>query len=670
MPSPLLCFAVRRLRAAAILGCTTVAVLIALGLTTHAASDAAAHSPPLGFEKDARPILADACFACHNEKKHKGHVDFTAFKDEKSVLRQRKVWRKAIEQIEAMEMPPEDEKQLSPEQKATLLAWMKQAANYVDCDRPAGIDPGPAPVRRLDRAEYNNTIRDLLGIDFDAGDAVGMPDEMSGSSYANLANGLILPPTLMDKYFASAEKVLDIVIGPADGGSPPQLEDKQKKQAKKAFDALFIARPGADSPPREAARKVLERFARRAYRRPLREGEADRLLTLFDLSQADGEKFELSVRLACKAVLVSPHFLMRVEQERPSTNGKAATGLDDYELATRLSYFLWSSMPDEPLFELAGEHKLSDPSALEQQVRRMIADPKAKALTDQFGIQWLQTRKVMTARPSTEFFPTFTNDLRQAMFDESYTFFDKLREEDRSVLDLLNADYTYVNEELARHYGIPDVKGKELRKVSLKPEYHRGGLLGMGSMLSLTSHTFRTSPTLRGKYGLEVIFGTPPPPPPPNAGGMFNNEKRGEAKSFRELMAMHASQPACASCHKRIDPLGYGLENFDAVGRWRNDAGGRPLDNDGILPSGEKFVGPMELREVVLKHQDEFVHNLAEQMLTYALGRDLEYYDECAVRDVTQCLQQNGYRFSSLVLGIVKSHPFQHRRASNAMLDD
>jgi hypothetical protein len=645
-------------------------VFAARGFAAEAPADGTAKARAMAYDTVARPILADACFGCHNEKKHKGHIDFTAFKDEKSVLKQRKVWRKAIDQVEAMEMPPEDEKQLSPEQKSALLAWMKQAANYVDCDRPGGIDPGPAPVRRLDRAEYNNTIRDLLGIDFDAGDAVGMPDEMSGSTFANLANGLILPPTLMDKYFASAEKVLDIVIGPPDGGSPPQLEGKQKKQAKQAFDALLFVKPGAGTPPRDAARKILERFAFRAYRRPLREGEVDRLLTLFDLSQANGDKFELSVRLAFKAVLVSPHFLMRVEQDRPSQGGKSAMDIDDYELASRLSYFLWSSMPDAALFELAGQHKLSDPSILEQQVRRMLADPKAKALTDQFGMQWLQARKVMSARPSTEFFPTFTNELRQAMFDESYTFFDKLREEDHSVLDLLNADYTYVNEELAKHYGIPDVKGKEIRKVSLKPEYHRGGLLGMGSVLSLTSHTFRTSPTLRGKYVLEVVFGTPPPPPPPNAGGMFKNEKRGEAKSFREQMAMHASQPACASCHKRIDPLGYGLENFDAVGRWRSDAGGHPLDNDGILPSGEKFAGPMELKQVVLKHQDEFVHNLAEQMLTYSLGRDLEYYDECAVRDITKGMEQNGYRFSSLIINVAKSHPFQHRRASNAVLDE
>ncbi|HWE93023.1 MAG TPA: DUF1587 domain-containing protein, partial [Tepidisphaeraceae bacterium] len=232
-------------RAFTLLVSSAVGALAAPGFAGEAHADGAAKAGAMGYDTVARPILADACFSCHNEKKHKGHIDFTAFKDEKSVLKQRKIWRKAIDQVEAMEMPPEDEKQLSPEQKSALLAWMKQAANYVDCERPGGIDPGPAPVRRLDRAEYNNTIRDLMGIDFDAGDAVGMPDEMSGTSFANLANGLILPPTLMDKYFASAEKVLDVVIGPADGGSPPQLDGKQKKQAKTAFDVLFFVKPGA-----------------------------------------------------------------------------------------------------------------------------------------------------------------------------------------------------------------------------------------------------------------------------------------------------------------------------------------------------------------------------------------------------------------------------------------
>jgi hypothetical protein len=321
---------------------------------------------------------------------------------------------------------------------------------------------------------------------------------------------------------------------------------------------------------------------------------------------------------------------------------------------------------------LADAGKLSDPAVLEQQVRRMLAEPRGRALTDNFAAQWLQLRKLATARPSTEFFPTFTPQLRQAMYDETATFFDHLRTDDRSLLDLLDADYAFLNADLARHYGIGGVEGDALRKVALKPDARRGGLLGMGSVLSLTSHTSRTSPTLRGKWILEVIFGTPPPPPPPDAGMLKEDHEKGEEpKSFREQMAQHAANPTCASCHKRIDPLGYGLENFDAIGAWRDTAGGgRPLDNTGQLPTGEKFTGAGELKKLVLARRDDFVHNATEQLLTYALGRDLQYYDECPVREVKSALERDSYRFSTLVVGIVKSFPFQHRKNTDAVSEE
>jgi hypothetical protein len=270
--------------------------------------------------------------------------------------------------------------------------------------------------------------------------------------------------------------------------------------------------------------------------------------------------------------------------------------------------------------------------------------------------------KLANARPATEFFPAFTAKLRRAMYDETATYFDRLRVEDRSVLELLDSDYTYVNGELARHYGIPGVEGDQLRRVELKPEYHRGGLLGMGSMLALTSHTSRTSPTLRGKYVLEVLLGTPPPPPPPNAAAMLKEERGKEPKSFRELLAQHAGSPSCSGCHQKLDPLGFALENYNAVGAWRESTPEKPLDTSGKLPTGEKLDGAAELKQLLLQRKEQYLRNLTGQLLSYALGRELQDSDEWTIRQVAAGAEKDGYRLSSLISGIVKSVPFQYRR--------
>lgn len=613
--------------------------------TRVVSAGAAAPAGPT-FQKDIRPLLEQHCLKCHGAGKPRGGVNLTGFTDVPSVQRQRKLWRKVVEQIDAREMPPEGRPPLPDAQREALSRWIKQTLEDLPNVDVARRDAGPALIRRLNRSEYNRTLRDLFGINFDAAGAVGMPGDAVGEAFDNLASALNIAPALLEKYFAAADKVLD-----------------RLGQDRKAHDALFFVKPGKDVSKREAARRILARFARRAYRRPVAEREVERLVKLFDKADTRGERFEDALRYPIRAVLVSPYFLFRIEEDRAAEGSARGSRVGDHELAVRLSYFLWSSMPDEELMRLADESKLADATVLEQQVRRMLKDAKARALTEDFAAQWLQIRKLPEARPSTEFFPTFTPSLRQAMYDETATFFDKLRTEDRSILQLLDADYTYLNEELAKHYGIDGVKGRQLREVSLQAGDHRGGLLGMGSVLALTSHTSRTSPTLRGKWVLEVIFGTPPDPPPPDAGMLKDEHKPGEeAKTFREQMALHAHRPSCAACHKKIDPLGFALENFDAVGRWRDNVGGRPVDNAAQLLSGEKFAGPQGLKEVVLRRQNEFVRNVAERMLTYALGRELHEYDELAVREVTAALKQEEHRFSALVLGIVRSFPFQHRR--------
>ena len=609
-----------------------LAVFLSLLAATLSAQSAPAPSGDelaAAFPKDIRPLLESHCVKCHGPQKKKGGIDFTRWKDGKAALVERRMWKKALLQVEENEMPPEGEKPLAPEARATLLAWIRGASRYVDCAGPEAKDPGPPLVRRLNRTEYVATVRDLTGVTADVAAEVGMPEEATGTAFDTSANALVLPPALMEKQFAAAELILDR-MKPLKGPSP---------------------------------REIVAAFARRAYRRPLKDDEVDRLMTLYERGTKRGDAPEKALRLPLKAILVSPNFLFRVEREQPGAGPHALAGP---ELATRLSYFLWSTMPDDALLADAEAGRLSDPAVLEAQVRRMLAHPKAKALTQNFAAQWLQLKKLDFARPSTEFFPAFTNKLKQSMRDEATTFLDKLREEDRSVLDLLDSDYAWLNGELAKFYGIPGVDGKDFRRVELKPEYHRGGLVGMGAFLALTSHTSRTSPTLRGKWILESIFGTPPPPPPPDAGTIKEQKKGAEPKTFRELLAMHAVQPSCASCHRRIDPLGFALENYDAIGAWRDAQGGRPVDAAATLLSGEKFDGVDGLKRVLLRSRDAFERNLVEQLLCYALGRDVLDSDECAIREVLAGLAKDGHRYSTLVLGIVKSFPFGHRKNSEA----
>lgn len=621
-------------------------------------------APPAGFSTDIRPLLVTHCLKCHNDEKHEGDVNFARLADDKSAARERKLWRRAAEQIATGAMPPDPEKPLTAAQKEPLLAWLRKATDYVD---RATKDPGPAFVRRLNRAEYDLTIRDLVGIDFDSRSAVGLPDE-EVEGFKNLAIAQTLPPTLLDKYLESADKILDIVFLSVLPNEKVRIDGNKQRQAKQAYDKLVFVKPGNDLSERDAAQQILTKFLRRAYRRPVAEPELERFLKFFDSVAAKGDGFARSLRATLKPVLVSPHFLFRIEESRSSQ--EPFYRITDHELATRLSYFLWSTMPDEELARLADEQKLHEPAVLEQQVRRMLAAPKARALTEQFAVQWLQLDKLANARPSTEFFPNFNDKLRRAMRDESLMFFDKLREEDRSVLELLDADYAYLNQDLAKHYGIAGVTHPELRRVSIKPEDHRGGLLGMGSVLAMTSHTHRTSPTQRGKYILDVIFGTPPPPPPANVGILKEERKAKNAETFREQLARHAGEASCAACHKKMDPLGFALDNYDASGAWRESTPERPLNTSGELPTGEKFTGAAELKRILRNRQDDFVHNLTEQTFSFALGRTILNTDEAAVRDVQVALAAEEYKFGSLVLAVVKSFPFQHRRSLNSTLND
>jgi mono/diheme cytochrome c family protein len=420
---------------------------------------------------------------------------------------------------------------------------------------------------------------------------------------------------------------------------------------------LFVCRPASPADEASCAREILSTLTRRAYRRRSTTADVQQLLPFYEAGRAEGG-FDRGIQYALERVLVSPQFLFRIEREpAPGTIAR----ISDVELASRLSFFLWSSIPDDPLLDAAVRGTLRDPTVLERQVRRMIADPRSEALVTNFAGQWLFLRDVDAKRPDERLFPDFDEGLRLAFKRETELFIDSILREDRSVLDLLTADYTFVNGRLAKHYRIPHVFGAEFRRVSLEDDYRRG-LLGQGSILLLTSYSTRTSPVLRGKYVLANLLGTPPPPPPANVPALATEKQNGQPLSMRDAMVQHRANPTCASCHARMDPIGFALDNFDAVGRWRTvTEAGEPIDPSGELPDGARFEGVVGLRRHLLRRPTLFVSTLTENLLTYALGRTLEYYDGPLVRAITREAAGDEYRFSSLILGIVRSAAFQMR---------
>ena len=423
---------------------------------------------------------------------------------------------------------------------------------------------------------------------------------------------------------------------------------------------IFTCRPGAASAAGPCAREILSTLARRAYRRPVTAADLDVLLPFYEEGRAEGG-FERGVQRALERLLVSPEFLYRIERDPEDAEPGAPYRVGGLALASRLSFFLWSSIPDDELLDRAADGSLGDPAVLEEQVRRMLADPRSRALVDNFAEQWLYLRDVESKEPDPGFFPGFDENLRQAFERETELFIDSVLREDRGVAELLTADWTFVNERLAKHYGMPHVYGSHFRRVSLDGTARRG-LLGQGGILTLTSYATRTSPVLRGKWILENLLASPPPPPPPDVPALAEKTGDGAALSMRAAMERHRANPACASCHARMDPLGFALENFDAVGRWRargesNDV----IDASGVLPDGTSFDGPEGMRRALLRDPRRFAATVTEKLLTYALGRNVESYDMPAVRAVVRAAEEDGYRFSSLVLGIVRSTPFQMR---------
>jgi hypothetical protein len=432
-------------------------------------------------------------------------------------------------------------------------------------------------------------------------------------------------------------------------------------------DRIFICHPSAVAEQQACAKKILSNLAHRAYRRPVTEGETAQLLALYNEGAGNGG-FESGVKLALQKILVSPEFLFRSEIDPPGAAPGTVYKISDIELASRLSFFLWSSIPDDQLLAVAESGRLSDPSVLQVQVKRMLADPRSQALVKNFAGQWLYLRNIARISPDTSTFPNFDENLRQALAKETELLIESQLREDHPVTDLLTTDYTFLNERLAEHYGIKGIYGNEFRRVKLE-DPNRYGLLGQASILAVTSYPNRTAPTIRGKWVLEQLLGTPPPPPPPNVPSL-KDDATTQKLTMRQRMEQHRANATCAACHRLMDPLGFALENFDGLGSWRVSTapGSGPIDASGTTPDGTAFSGPAGLRDVLMKKQDMFVQTFTERLMTYALGRGVEEYDYAALRKIRREAAADNQKWSSIILGIVKSTPFRMRRASDGSL--
>jgi hypothetical protein len=629
--------------------------LLVFLLATLALPSLVRADPGREYKENILPLLAKYCHNCHFHAKKEGELDLGRYDSFSKAMEVRPMWDNLVKRVEAKEMPPEGSPTPNDEERQKIVAWIRSLpkpaneCNQLATDETQHFYRGYVMSRRLTRAEYNNTLRDLLGVDLHAAEKFPT-DGSGGEGFDTVGDTLFTSPIHLESYLAAAHRVIDTVL--------PDDAVELSAELKAAREKLLVAQPTADLAPRDAAYKTLAPFTRRAFRRPVADEELAKYLALFDKAQARGDSYLASLRLAMKGVLVSPHLLFLVEPE-PEQEGIYRLG--HYQMAQRLSYFIWSSMPDDELLALADQGKLQDAEVLRQQVRRMLSNPKARALGEVFAMQWLDLGKLGGgARPDAKRFPEFDEPLIAALRNETAWFVGSIFQEDRSLLELIDADYTFANERLAAHYGLPGITGPEMRRVSLG-DRNRGGVVTQAGVMITTSYPLRTSPVLRGTWVLENLLGVKMPPPPPNVPALPEDDQPSEGLTLRQRLEAHRNNPECASCHARMDPLGFALENFDVLGRWRTEVGGQPVDSSGQLPSGEKVGSPAELKAVLMAKKQEVLRHLTRKMLGFALGRELNKFDQCVIDDTLKALPENNYRSSVLVENIVLSYPFQHR---------
>ncbi|HVR86339.1 MAG TPA: DUF1592 domain-containing protein [Planctomycetota bacterium] len=603
---------------------------------------AAARTAAMKTYKDqVAPFINTYCIRCHGEKKKKAGVTFEYAVKTPASYTFRPLWRKAVTNIKSHDMPPEkEEKQPSDQERQVVLDWIA-GMKYL-----SPKDPGEFVIRRLSKVEYGNTLHDLFGVDPEI--AGEMPEEVFGAGYTNSVS-----PLLMEKCLAVANDVLGRVFAPS--GAPPTALQQR----------LFGAIPIEEKDRPAKAREIARSLARRAYRRPPSEGELDVLMRVFALAKENGRSYPEALRMMLKAILVSPQFLF-ITPDGDADPGRDIVPLGDHQLASRLSYLLWATAPDAELSALADAGTLHDPAVLAGQARRLLADPRSRALFDGFGAQWLGLDRLAGKTFDAAKFPQMNAALRLAMVEEVRLLFESILRENRSLRTFIDCDYSFLNETLAPLYGLEKtVKGPSMRKVPLQND-NRGGILAMPGILAMTSYPNRTSPVNRGVWVLEQVLGEHVPPPPANVPALEKQDPHKVATlTLRQRTELHRSDPTCASCHKVLDPIGFGLENFDAIGRWRDqdDAGGA-IDATGELPGKLVFSSPKELKRIILSRTDDFSRNLAGRLLAYALCRQLEGYDEIVVDQLASAVSKDDYRMQTLVVAVVTSYPFTHRRVN------
>ncbi len=593
------------------------------------------------FREDVAPFVKSYCIECHGNRRTKGGLNFEPALKRPGESSASRKWVQAFANVNAHDMPPEDADQPPDEERQRFLDSLGKIKYLSE------KDPGPFVIRRLTKVEYGNTLRDLFGVDPSV--VQELPDEVAGEGYLNS-----LSPMQTEQYLGIANEVLDRILSPK--GKPPTEVQKR----------LFGNPPAKGADPREAARKVARSLARSAYRRPPSKEEVNTLVGVFDLGRANKLDYTASLRLMFKAVLVSPQFLF-ITPAKEAEADKKIVPLDDYQLASRLSYLLWATMPDAELSTLADQGKLHEPEVLKAQVERLLADPRSRALFDGFGAHWLGLSRLEEKTFDTEKFPQMTPALRAAMYDEARLFFESIVRENRSVVSFVNSDYTFLNGTLAQIYGLEkNVTGPEMRKVKLA-NANRGGILSMPGILATTSFPNRTSAVNRGVWVLEQVLGEHVPPAPANVPALEKQDQKTVANlTLRQRTELHRTEAVCANCHKILDPIGFGLENFDAIGRWRDqDDTGGAIDASGELPGGKRFSSPKELKAIIAARKDDLARNLTEKLMAYALCRQLKGYDDIVVDQLMKTIAKDGYRMQTLITEIILSYPFLNRRVQD-----
>ncbi|HYI93430.1 MAG TPA: DUF1588 domain-containing protein [Bryobacteraceae bacterium] len=598
--------------------------------------------------EESQAFFKTYCQACHSGKTAVGGFSVERVNAPASFQTHPQRWAAANRRVKNGEMPPKGSPAPNLDLREKFSGWVEETLRVEAC--AGGIAPGPSPIRRLNRSEYTATVRDLLDIHLDVGHALPV-DGAGGEGFDNAAETLFLSPLHSEKYMEVAKLAMNFAA-------------KEYKSRVK----ILIATPGKGVTESQAAREILNGFLPRAFRRPVTEADIAPYLALFEAARKQGEPFEASIFFALRGALVSPLFLFRSEPPNTTTEARP---VDQYAMASRLSYFLWGSMPDEFLFDVAEAGKLQEPEVLRELVRRMLRNDRSLDFAQRFVEQWLHTRDLLGDKaPDAKLFPTYamSEDLRSDIRLQPVMFFRELLVQNLSLLNLIDSTHSIGTSNLARHFDLklPLRPNQQTQPhwVELPKGSKRGGLLGMPAVLAVSSYPYRTSPVLRGAWVLDSLLGTPPPPPPPNVPALEEHKEGAAPKTLRERLERHRADPVCASCHSRIDGLGFALENYDVVGRWREEEAGKPVDNSGELADGTKFKGPDELRAMLLDRKDLFLRNLTSKMLGYALGRGLTLKDSCTVDAIVSKLSDNGYSAQTLIEEIVLSVPFRFQAAA------